>query len=209
MTKNRYLDHKLRNSRDNLNLVVRHPSRDQPRKPGMIKSPSKLDALLHSTRLLDVGDAYAITQHFLGLPAHDLYLRFCGSISGQSIERFVDRCIVRRDQVFIGYSIGASLIGVAQLAPAASPAAGSELALSVDPGFRRSGVATVLTNEAIEVALERNTTELWISTVSENRPMLQLAKKFGFRPHVSNNAVTGHLCLASGEFATFADTSVI
>ncbi len=116
-------------------------------------------------------------------------------MSSQSIERLVNRCIVRHDHAFVGYSVGASLIGVAQLAPADTPATGSELALSVDPAFRRIGVATALTREAIALALERNITGLLVITAIENRPMIELSRKFGFRLQTSCHAIKGYLHL--------------
>ncbi|MEM9359009.1 MAG: GNAT family N-acetyltransferase [Pseudomonadota bacterium] len=171
----------------------------------MIKNSFKTDTTIYSTRLLTVGDTHAITQHFLGLPVHDQYSRFCGTISRLSIERFVERCIVRQDHVFLGYSVGEALIGVAQLAPSENPAAGSELALSVDPHFRRLGVASELTKEAIKVAVVRNVPRLWVSTVIENRSMIELAKKFGFLLHTSSFAISGYLCLPSRDFVSSVD----
>ena len=174
-------------------ILLRH----QIRSVGMTSNITIDRPVEHCTRLLGVGDTHAIVQHYVGLPAHDRYLRFCGAISDFAIERFVRQCIGRRDHLFMGYVAAPSLIGIAHLAPSDAIVGECELALSVDPDFRRRGIAKRLAREAIEFATERNALCLRLSMSLENKPMISLAREVGFEMRAFNNLVKGQLTVST------------
>ncbi len=153
------------------------------------------NALLHHTRLLSPRDTRVVTKHFHMLSAHDRYLRFCGSASDAAIERLIQQRIGSEQHVFLGYYVGTLLIGVAQLACEQSTPLEWEIALSVDPAYRRVGVATRLMKGATDCAFASGVTELSFTTLPENKAMIGLGQAFGFRIETFGQCVTGRLAL--------------
>ncbi|MEM8975485.1 MAG: GNAT family N-acetyltransferase [Pseudomonadota bacterium] len=178
--------------RDIPNFGAESPSLASTYSEDIIADAQGSHALLHHTRLLVARDAIAITKHLLELPDYDRYLRFCGVVSDTAIERLIAQRVVDREHAFIGYGIGGLLIGVAQLARPEPSTFDWELAISVDPGYRRLGVASRLVLEATSFTSNKNSS-LYISTLSENKPMISLAKKSGFKLHLTNQSVSGQL----------------
>jgi RimJ/RimL family protein N-acetyltransferase len=124
----------------------------------------------------------SLASHFLELPARDRYLRFASSVTPQIIARYVDGIDFERDAVFgvrpapIGYEGRGALAGVVH---AAFPDDVAEIGISVLPAYRGQGLASALAKRAIAYARSRGMRALTMELLSENAPMLRIARKLG------------------------------
>jgi len=132
---------------------------------------------------LDESARASLASHFLALPARDRYLRFASSVTPQMVARYVDGIDFSRDAVFavrstaIGNESRGALAGVVHEAFADDDVA--ELGISVLPAYRGRGLASALARRAIAYARSRGMRALAMQLLSENAPMLRIARKLG------------------------------
>jgi GNAT superfamily N-acetyltransferase len=122
-----------------------------------------------------------ILAHLLALPEHDRYLRF-GLVAGDSqIARYVDLIDFERDEVFGIFNRRLELVAMAHLADlgAGGPGRAAEFGVSVLPQQRGRGLGARLFERAVLHARNRHVDTLIVHALSENTPMLRIARAAG------------------------------
>ena len=124
-----------------------------------------------------------ILQHLLQLSAADRYLRFGYAAQDAQIARYVDGLDFARDDIFGIYNRRLELIAVAHLAYASDPAFQdcAEFGVSVLEQARGRGFGARLFERAAMHAANDGVQMMFIHALSENRPMLEIARKAGAR----------------------------
>jgi GNAT superfamily N-acetyltransferase len=125
-----------------------------------------------------------IAEHLLALGEADRYLRFGYPASDAQISKYVDMLDFDHDEVFGIFNRRLQLIALAHLAhpdvaSATRPPAMSEFGVSVLPHARRRGFGNRLFEHAMLHARNRGVQTLMIHALSENRPMLKIARGAG------------------------------
>lgn len=128
-------------------------------------------------RPLGESDRNAALQHLLHLDAHDRYMRFGYAISAEHIESYVRSIDFHRDEVLGIYSRKLELLGLAHLA-ALGPGE-AEFGVSVLAKARGRCYGQRLFEHACLHARRHGVKNLVIHTLSENGPMLAIARKAG------------------------------
>jgi RimJ/RimL family protein N-acetyltransferase len=132
-------------------------------------------------RSLGPGHRPRIMDHLLTLNEQDRYLRF-GFIAGDAqIQRYVDGLDFERDEVFGVFNRRLQLIALAHLAypPDENPPTAAEFGGSVAAHLRGRGYGARLFEHAMLHARNRGIDTLFIHALSENLPMLRIARRAG------------------------------
>jgi GNAT superfamily N-acetyltransferase len=117
------------------------------------------------------------------LPEMDRYLRFGHPVSDAQIGRYVDLLDFERDEVFGVFNRRLRLVAMAHLAylgDSAQPHA-AEFGVSVLPQQRGRGLGARLFDHAMLHARNRQVDTLIVHALSENTPMLRIARSAGAR----------------------------
>jgi GNAT superfamily N-acetyltransferase len=119
-----------------------------------------------------------ILAHLLALPSQDRYLRFGYAASDAQIARYADLIDFTHDEVFGVFNRRLELIAQAHLAglPSASEA---EFGVSVLPKARGRGYGARLFDHAVLHARNRGIDTLLIHALTQNTPMLRIARTAG------------------------------
>ena len=125
-----------------------------------------------------------IAAHLLALDEHARYLRFGYPATDAQIAKYVDTIDFERDEVFGIFNRRLELVAMAHLAhPTSPPPSGqtamAEFGVSVVSSARRRGFGRRLFEHAILHARNRGISALFIHALSENTPMLKIAKNAG------------------------------
>lgn len=124
-----------------------------------------------------------ILAHLLGLPPHDRYLRFGYAASDEQVARYVETLNFERDAVLGIFNRRLRLLAMAHLAylaPEPGPSdARAELGVSVAANARGRGYGNRLFDLAVLHARNRGVRTLVIHALSENAPMLKIARNAG------------------------------
>lgn len=118
------------------------------------------------------------------LDPQDRYLRFGYAATDEQIERYVAGLDLRRDEIFGIFNRRVELIGVAHLAYDPAPQLQgrppmAEFGVSVSHAGRGRGFGARLFEHAVLHARNRGIDTLFIHALSENGPMLRLARRAG------------------------------
>jgi GNAT superfamily N-acetyltransferase len=140
-----------------------------PRRPPRHWIPIRSLAERHRPRIL---------MHLLALPAHDRYLRFGYAASDAQVARYVDLIDFSRDEVFGVFNRRLELIAQAHLAGLANTR-DAEFGVSVLPKARGRGYGARLFDHAVLHARNRSVDTLLIHALTENTPMLRIARGAG------------------------------
>jgi GNAT superfamily N-acetyltransferase len=132
----------------------------------------------------------ALVAHFLALSADDRRLRFGSSLSLEGIAAYVDGIDFGRDAVFAVHDDRLVIVGVAHVAFGDDHA---ELGLSVLPTHRRHGVGGALFERAAAHARNRFVPRLFMHCLSENAPIMYIARKFGMDIVINTGDADAHL----------------
>lgn len=127
-----------------------------------------------------------VLRHLLSLDANDRYLRFGYPANDDQITRYVEQLNFQRDEVFGIFNRRLELIAIAHLAcfsEGAAAAQAAEFGVSVLPKARGRGFGAQLFDHAVLHARNRHIDTLIIHALSENLPMLRIAKKAGAELH--------------------------
>ena len=125
---------------------------------------------------LDAGSRAALAAHFLALSAEDRRLRFGSSLASGRVCAYVDGIDFRHDVVFAVRGDCCAVVGVAHVALGDDDA---ELGLSVLPGHRGRGVGSALFERAASHARNHGTSRLFMHCLTENAPIMRIARRFG------------------------------
>jgi RimJ/RimL family protein N-acetyltransferase len=124
-----------------------------------------------------------ILVHLLALPAHDRYLRFGYAASDAQVARYVETLNFERDEVLGIFNRRLRLLAMAHLAylaPEPGQAdARAEFGVSVAANARGRGYGSRLFDLAVLHARNRGVRTLVIHALSENAPMLAIARNAG------------------------------
>jgi len=135
-------------------------------------------------RPLAVRHRRRIVGHLLGLGERDRYLRFGYAAGDAQIERYVAGLDFERDEVLGIFNRRLELVAMAHLAYAPAPQlpgrpAMAEFGVSVSASMRGRGIGRRLFDRAALHARNRGIDTLFIHALSENAPMLKIARNAG------------------------------
>lgn len=122
-----------------------------------------------------------ILAHLVALPEPDRYLRFGQAVNDSQIAHYVDLIDFERDEVFGVFNRRLALVAMAHLAGLGDTGRGraAEFGVSVLPGQRGRGLGGRLFERAVLHARNRHVDTLIIHALSENTPMLRIARAAG------------------------------
>jgi GNAT superfamily N-acetyltransferase len=129
-------------------------------------------------RQLSRAERPALLEHFLKLASHDRRLRFGTPLSDYAVREYVERINFAQDAVFAVASDDLHLLGVAHLARADGHA---ELGISVLEGQRGGRIGGALLARAHLHARNWGVTALFMHCLTENAPMMHLARRQGMQ----------------------------
>lgn len=123
-----------------------------------------------------------ISAHLRALTEHDRYLRFGYVASDAQIGHYVDLLDFERDEVFGVFNRRLELVALAHLAYLGNgeraPTA-AEFGVSVSSRVRGRGIGARLFDHAVLHARNRRVDTLLVHALSENTPMLRMARSAG------------------------------
>lgn len=154
-------------------------------------------------RTLDAGHRDAILRHLLALGERDRYLRFGYAAQDEQIRRYVDGLRFGLDEVFGIFNRRLELIAMAHLAYMVSPGRGSdsaEFGVSVSAHARGRGYGHRLFGRAVVHARNHGVRYLYIHALSENGPMLRIARGAGATVVQHSGESECHLELPPADF---------
>jgi len=130
---------------------------------------------------LEAAQRPAILRHLLALDEHDRYLRFGYAASDVHIRHYVEGLRFGCDEVFGIFNWRMRLIAMAHLAYTVRSRSeqSAEFGVSVAPHVRGRGYGAVLFAHAVRHARNEGVAQLVIHALSENAPMLAIARKAG------------------------------
>lgn len=145
-----------------------------------------------------------IAQHLLALAPADRYLRFGYAASDEQIQRYAAQLDFDRDEIFGIYNRSLRLIAMAHLAYTATEAHRecAEFGVSVLEHARGRGYGARLFDRAAMHARNAGVRMLFIHALSENTPMLNIARSAGARVQRDGPESEAFLDLAPASFDT-------
>ena len=122
-----------------------------------------------------------ILAHLLALGEMDRYLRFGHAVSDEQIGHYVDRLDFDRDEIFGVFNRRLQLVAMAHLAydPPSGGHRTAEFGISVLARLRGRGFGGRLFDHAMLHARNRHVDTLVVHALSENTPMLRIARSAG------------------------------
>ena len=147
-----------------------------------------------------------VLQHFAGLSASDLWLRFGYVVTEEALRRYVRHLHFSRDALFGIFDDEAQLLALGHLGfdkSAASKTA--EFGLSVIPEMRRRGFGLRLLKRAAAHARNRGATHLMMTYVPENEALKNLAQRAAMHLVQDQDEPRAYLKLAPPSAASLMD----
>jgi GNAT superfamily N-acetyltransferase len=166
-----------------------------PRAPARRWIPIRSLAERHRSRIL---------AHLLALPAQDRYLRFGYAASDAQIARYADLIDFNQDEVFGVFNRRLELIAQAHLA-AMPKTSEAEFGVSVLPKARGRGYGARLFDHAVLHARNRGVDTLLIHALTQNTPMLRIARTAGASVESSGGESLARLRLPPDNLRTHFD----
>ena len=122
-----------------------------------------------------------IQKHLLALSEHDRYLRFGYTATDEHIERYVGGLNFERDEIYGIFNTSLEIIAMAHLALMKDEGreANSEFGVSVSAHARGRGYGARLFDRAVIHARNEKVYQMYIHALSENAPMIRIARKYG------------------------------
>lgn len=123
----------------------------------------------------------AIKRHMLGLSDHDRYLRFGFAATDEQIDRYVDALKFDRDEIYGIFNRNLDIVAMAHLAIIQEPERTSlaEFGVSVQAYARGRGYGGRLFERAVMHARNAKIELMYIHALSENAPMIRIARNAG------------------------------
>ena len=124
-----------------------------------------------------------ILKHLLALSTHDRYLRFGYTATDEHIQRYVDGLNFERDEIYGVFNIELDIIAMAHLALMKDVGRefSAEFGVSVSAQVRGRGYGARLFERAVIHARNEKVYQMYIHALSENAPMIRIARKGGAR----------------------------
>jgi GNAT superfamily N-acetyltransferase len=153
-----------------------------------------------STIRLGEADRASLAAHFACLGEEDRRLRFGLNLGDESLRDYVARIDFSRDRLYGVHDDSLKLVAVVHVAAGEG---GSELGLSVVPGWRGQGLGDALFRRAVNFLRNRNARVVFVHCLAENAAMLHLARKNGMRTVFSHGEGDARLELEPPTASTF------
>jgi RimJ/RimL family protein N-acetyltransferase len=130
---------------------------------------------------LNVAHLASIRQHLLGLSAHDRYLRFGYAANDEQVLRYVAGLKFERDEIYGIFNRNLRIVAMAHLAimKEAGTTSSAEFGVSVQASARGRGYGARLFDRAVMHARNEKIYEIYIHALSENAPMIRIARQSG------------------------------
>ena len=124
-----------------------------------------------------------ITQHLKDLSEHDRHLRFGYTATDEHINRYVQSLNFERDEIYGIFNTDLEIIAMAHLAIIKKEGreSSSEFGVSVSAHARARGYGARLFDRAVIHARNEKVYQMYIHALSENAPMIKIARKGGAR----------------------------
>jgi GNAT superfamily N-acetyltransferase len=145
-----------------------------------------------------------ILAHLLALEEQDRYLRFGCATSDTQVARYVNSIDFARDEVFGIFNRRLKLIAQAHLA-ALQSGAEAEFGVSVLRHVRGRGYGSRLLDHAMLHARNQGIDTLIVHALSENAPMLRIARHAGAAIEREGGDMLAHLHLPADNLRTHLD----
>ena len=138
-----------------------------------------------------------ILRHLWALAPHDRYLRFGYPATDEQIERYVLGLNFSRDEIFGVFNRRLELVAMAHLAFSVDPqwATCAEFGVSVSDHQRGRGLGAQLFDRAVMHARNEGVQMLFIHALSENAPMLKIARRAGAKVERDGSESEAYLML--------------
>lgn len=138
-----------------------------------------------------------ISQHLLALSEHDRYLRFGYTATDEHIQRYVADLKFERDEIYGIFNTELQIIAMAHLAlmKDAGRVFSSEFGVSVSAHARGRGYGARLFERAVIHARNEKVYQMYIHALSENAPMIRIARKGGAKITRDGSETEGFLTL--------------
>jgi GNAT superfamily N-acetyltransferase len=143
--------------------------------------PRKTDSVLIPIAPLGTEHVPQILAHLLALSVHDRYLRFGYTATDEHIQRYVSSLNFDRDEIYGIFNTELQIIAMAHLAlmKEAGREFNSEFGVSVASHARGRGYGARLFERAVIHARNEKVYQMYIHALSENAPMIRIARKGG------------------------------
>ena len=141
----------------------------------------KTEGVLIPIAPLDTSHVPQILTHLLSLSVHDRYLRFGYTATDEHIQRYVSGLNFERDEIYGIFNAELHIIAMAHLAliKDAGREFNSEFGVSVASYARGRGYGARLFERAVIHARNEKVYQIYIHALSENAPMIRIARKGG------------------------------
>jgi GNAT superfamily N-acetyltransferase len=141
----------------------------------------KTEGVLIPIAPLGVEHLPQILKHLLALSEHDRYLRFGYTATDEHVQRYVDGLNFERDEIYGIFNTDLEIIAMAHLALIKDPGRdfSSEFGVSVAAHARGRGYGARLFERAVIHARNEKVYQMYIHALSENAPMIRIARKGG------------------------------
>lgn len=141
----------------------------------------KTEGVLIPIAPLGVEHLPQILRHLLALSEHDRYLRFGYTATDEHVQRYVDGLNFERDEIYGIFNTDLEIIAMAHLALIKDPGRdfSSEFGVSVAAHARGRGYGARLFERAVIHARNEKVYQMYIHALSENAPMIRIARKGG------------------------------
>ena len=149
-------------------------------------------------------DAYR--AHLAALDAEDTRLRFGSMIAADAIASYVDRIDFDRDVVFAVRDDSLGVVAAAHVAFLDEHTA--ELGVSVDALWRRRGIGSALVRRAAAHSRNRNVRMIYMHCLTENAPMMHIARRAGMAVVVESGHADAHLTLPPADPASLVGEAI-
>ena len=148
-------------------------------------------------RILSAKHRPKIIAHLQSLGPQDRYLRFGYSATNEQIENYVNKLNYERDDIYGVFNRRLEIVAMAHLAFSVDPkwATCAEFGVSVDARMRGRGLGGRLFNRAVVHARNQGVALMFIHALSENTPMLKIARKAGARVERDGSESDAYLSL--------------
>ncbi len=148
-------------------------------------------------RILNIQHRPKIKAHLKSLSSHDRYLRFGYAATDEQIENYVAKLNFARDDIYGVFNRRLDIVAMAHLAFSVDPqwATCAEFGVSVNLKMRGRGLGARLFDRAVMHARNQGVTLLFIHALSENTPMLKIARKSGARVQRDGSESDAYLSL--------------
>lgn len=122
-----------------------------------------------------------ILKHLYAMSMHDRYLRFGYTATDGHIDRYVAGLKFQRDEIYGIFNSALEVIAMAHLAIMKEKGrqASAEFGVSVSAYARGRGYGALLFQRAVMHARNEEVYQMFIHALSENAPMIRIARKAG------------------------------